>query len=99
MTPEISKILTLSTSHISEDTSDNFTYSPNDMPAFYDKAEFGWFISVPEKPFGAGGGTQDPPTCPKELVALLAYARALDCQWLCLDRDGDINPLFEVFDW
>jgi hypothetical protein len=99
MTDEISKMLTLSTGHITKATSELLELVTDDVPVNFSKGSYGWIMVVPSAPYGASGNTHDPPTCPDDLKAVLAYARGLGCEWLCLDCDGDINLNLPTWEW
>ena len=90
MNLEISKMLCLSTAHVSRKTSELLDLQTDDVPPAYDKSVYGWFISVQET---------DPPTCPSDLHQLLIFARIRGCQWLMLDRDGPVLSELQIFDW
>ena len=92
--PEISKMLTLSTAHVTPDTLDLIGKDADDnlmgLP-IYRKESFGYFIYVPD----ASGSDDDgdpvygfKDSVPDDLLALLRYCRDLGCGILCLDCDG-----------
>ena len=87
---EISKMLTVSTGHISKETSELLENDKLDIVVF-DKGEWGWFIHIPDD--------YDDFDLPIELHKLMNFAKDLNCDWLCLDCDGDVLDYFEVFDW
>lgn len=94
---EISKMLTLSTAHISEETAvmleREVKYGVNDIPlSIYNKAEFGWFIYVSEY-------YKDIEDIPEDLMSCLDLAKENECDWLCLDCDGIIVPELPTYDW
>ena len=92
MTDEISKMLTLSTAHIKAATSSDMEVQVDGLPVFFAKDDYGWFVHVPTL-------EEMPPNCPDDLEGVLAYARGLGCGWLCLDRDGDVNPNLPTWEW
>jgi hypothetical protein len=97
---EISKMLTLSTAHIRRSTSELLQFKTDDVPFCFDKTDAGWIVLVSDKAFGTKGvEIIDPLTVPSDLKTVLAYARSLGCEWLCLDRDGDVNPNLPTWEW
>lgn len=93
MTPEISKMLTLSTGHISEDTTailnhevDENTISRYTSFSVYEKGEYGYFI-YPSKT-GFNYSEEELDTLPPDLADIFEFARDLECDILCLDCDG-----------
>ena len=98
MTPEITKMLTLSTAHIDRDTAQALDEEP-ELDALglsvYDKSagegeSYGWFIYLPE---------EIRPDIPECLRAALERAKELGCGVLCLDHDGPEDPGLETYDW
>ena len=89
--PEL--MMVLSTAHIDQETA--FMLA-NDIVTtqwglvVYSKDEYGWFISVSEDCHA---------DVPHDIRACLRYAYLNHCQWLCLDRDGDIVDELPVYDW
>lgn len=83
---DIAKILTLSTAHIKPETTtmlDNEPNTDNLGLSVYDKAGYGWFIyidSVIDDTFNH---------LPEDLKACIAFAKEQECEWLCLDADGE----------
>lgn len=81
--PEVSKMLALSTAHITEQTCNQFLATVG-----YEKGEYGWFVytnlSVP---------------IPDDLKACLEYARTIDCEWVMFDLDVDPLPQLPTYDW
>lgn len=94
---EITKMITISTAHITEDTANKLErevkYGTNDIPlSIYAKAEFGWLIFVSDY-------YKDLLNMPKDLMDCLDLAKENDCEWLCLDCDGLIVPDLPTYDW
>lgn len=94
---EISRMLTVSTAHISEETNcwlsdcDSFSFP---VPiVVYPKEEYGWFI---HKIKVRSVNLMD---IPKDLAALVRMADALECDWLCLDRDGELVDNLPIYKW
>lgn len=89
---DIAKMLTISTSHLSEQT-----FS---MLAVYDftpivsyNYEFGTFIHIPDNLDSYDS------TMPRELIKCIEFAKENDCEWLRFDRDGDIIDELQTFEW
>jgi hypothetical protein len=100
MADEIQTVLVLSTAHVSASTAGMLTMQTDDVPICFEKGEYGWWVLVPDGYFGEPGkATQNPPTCPPDLKQVLRHARALGCQWVCLDRDGDRNGQLPTWEW
>lgn len=97
---EITKMLTISTAHISEDTAkllDKDQGTDCLGLSVYRKGRHGWFINV------SADVVQYIDTCeniiPEELEKLIKFAVNLGCGMLCLDCDGEILSYFEVYLW
>ena len=91
---EITKMLTLSTAHITKDTAKLLEVEPNTdemQLCVYNKADFGWFIYVNDFLEDRG--------IPDDLYKCLELAKENDCNWLCLDCDGDVVDELEVYEW
>ncbi len=94
---ETHKMLVLSTSHVSKETSDSMAtmqhesnwVAPCWKPAFY-RAE-GWMFQVPYD--------QDMSNVPVELARIFEFAMANWCHWVMLDGDGPIQDELQTFDW
>lgn len=92
---DITKMITLSTSHVSETTKKLLTENETDsdtltLPVY--KKDAGWFICVTDI-------DPDSPTIPDDLKNLISFAQNIGCDWLCLDSDGQTLPYFEKFHW
>lgn len=88
---EISKMLTVSTAHVSKETAELLENDELDIVIF-DKGEYGWFIFLSDE-----DDYYD--NFPVELLKLMNFAKDLCCDWLCLDRDGEVLEYLETFDW
>lgn len=88
---EINKMLTISTAHISEETAKLLDKDEIGIPVF-NKGNYGWFIFVPQY-------NDYVSYIPKDLNHLLTFAKDCDCDWLCLDADGEILDYLETFVW
>lgn len=104
---EISKILTISTAHISAETERRLRRTTSDglfdfdMPVAYEKGEYGYWIHVPESfPFLEGSDEEcDIPCIPEDLWNCMKLAKNEGCSWLCLDRDGDVLDELPEYNW
>lgn len=94
---EISKMLTLSTAHITEQTAiglEKATKSaePDLDLCVYTKEGYGFFIHIPDD-------WQDGRNIPPDLRDCMELADSHNCKWLCLDRDGDVTEKLQVYVW
>lgn len=87
---EISKCLTISTAHITEDTSLKIKHKCIELP-IYDKAEYGWWICA------ADVDIKD--NIPSDLLACIKLAHHNGCEWLCIDCDGEVLDCLPVYNW
>lgn len=101
---EITKMLTLSTIHISKETASLLMkvckykkeLSLVIFPKSWQKEYYGWFIYVPEEL------TTDLETyndVPEDLMKCLLFAKDLDCGILCLDGDGEVLDYLLKYHW
>lgn len=98
---EITKMLTLSTAHITEETAKRLEKDPDDNNlglSVYSKSNFGFFIyfrdidgNLPKE------YTND--DFPEDLYKCILLAHELGCEILCLDCDGEETELLEKYDW
>lgn len=88
MNLEITKMLTISTAHISEETNQLLLDEEVDVTCF-GLDEYGWLI--------LSYGPEE--NLPEDLAACLKFADDHGCAWLRLDSDGMIVDGLEVFDW
>ena len=92
---EISRMLTISTAHITESTAKELENFGPPIPdwlcwlSVYTKSDYGWWIFVDDSE----------PTTPSDLAACLRLARRHNCEWLCLDCDGEIVDELPTYDW
>lgn len=92
---EISKMLTISTVHITKETNDlleseadkNITIG---FPEVYGKENYGYFIHVPED-------LEEYEEVPRDLLKCMLLAQKNDCEWLCLDCDGEVVDELETY--
>ncbi len=85
---EITKMLTLSTAHLKDETVELLDSNSTDVPPHYNKADYGWFVYVPEylKEYSS--------VAPADLMACLRLAQKKNCTWVMFDRDAD--PIREL---
>lgn len=91
---DITKMLTISTAHITEETATKLDLEANtdDMQlSVYLKADYGWLVYVNKD--------LDNRNIPDDLRKCLELAKANDCEWLCLDCDGEIVDGLDVYEW
>ena len=89
---DITRVLTISTAHITEETNnklqDNGEFNFMAL-SVYKKGDYGYWIYV------------DLPCTdiPKDLKQCLELALKHDCQWLCLDCDGEEVQELPTYNW
>lgn len=91
---EITKMLTISTAHITEETARLLELEPdndNMQLIVYNKADFGWFIYVNEY--------LENRDIPDDLRKCLELAKENDCKWLCLECDTDVVDGLDEYEW
>lgn len=86
--PEIHKMLTLCTNHISEETADLLAENRIDDIEVYAKRGYGWFITE-----------WNDAALPSDLRACVEYAEKNGCDWLCLDCDGPVMSALPTYEW
>lgn len=91
---EIDRILTLSTGHVTESTSELLNNDGIPGLIVYPKDAYGWFILCSEEE-----KTDEPITIPDDLTEVIKFAIANDCTWLCLDRDGYFTDKLPKYEW
>lgn len=92
---EITKMLTISTEHITPETAEKLNKEPdaNNMSlCVYEKAEFGWFIHIPED-------MDDCEQVPDDLRRCIEFADEQGCEWLCIDCDGETVDELPLHEW
>lgn len=95
---EIAKMLTISTAHISLGTARMLNDESSDLFAeisAYDKGGYGWWIYC--SPFAEPD--YDCSVIPVDLWDCMMLARKNDCEWLCLDGDGEIVDGLSTHRW
>lgn len=96
---DIERVLTISTAHISEATAELLSIEPEtDMIGIsvYCKADYGWFIYIPNGLIEHYNGGHD---VPEDLWRCMCLAYDNSCNWLCLDCDGDEVEELKTYDW
>ena len=96
---EITKMLTLSTIHITKETAEKLNYELNNNVMYlvvYAKEDCGWYVYIPEE---LTLYPEDYEDVPDDLMKLLLFARDMDCGILCLDCDGEVLDYLEKFYW
>lgn len=95
---EISKMLILSTAHITPETVNYLNNSNLEFPAIYEKSgllgNYGWFIYTNYEPEEILKNN-----VPYELMEAMLFAKESRCDWLCLDSDGPICDCLFTFNW
>lgn len=94
---EITRMLTISTAHISRETAATLDFDDDTLAwecciSIYKKENYGWLI------YASDAETEDP-DMPDDLGACIRLARKNDCEWLCLDCDGEILETLPTYDW
>ena len=95
---EITKMITLSTAHITENTAKKLDSDPTTNClglCVYKKSEYGWYITIDRNSIFKA----EIQTIPHDLARLILFARDLDCETLCLDCDAEEIPYFETYEW
>ena len=93
---EITRMWTLSTAHISKETSDllaEWAYPSNEGPVIVYEKEGGYFIHVPDD------FDYEEMNLPEDIEIIVAFAIGCEINWICLDRDGDIELIFPTYEW
>lgn len=93
---EISKCLTISTSHVKESTMlmlEQEVISSNPSLCVYEKKAFGFWVHIPES------GVELSSELPVDLLTCIKLAIDNDCEWLCLDRDGEVLNELPDYCW
>jgi hypothetical protein len=92
----INNVLEVSTSHITASTNDwidNMVKSP--MPGFMaHPTGYGWMIPVLHYK-----DMTHITNIPRDLIALIYYAKGNDCSWISIERNGDIEKELPYYEW
>ncbi len=94
--PIIERMLTLNEAHLTPETKGALEVMadwknrvrPTHGLVVYPKLKFGWFMYLEDDELDMAALRRDLP----DLHACVAYARAFQCQVLCIDRDGQKTP-------
>lgn len=100
---ETSRMLVLSTAHITQETSqrlfdkcgDHLTYDDRDaLPVVFLKGEYGYLLPL----IGEDDDRERWAAIP-DLAAIRTLAEANGCTWIMLDRDGEMVDELPSYDW
>ena len=91
---EITKMLTISTAHVSNETAELLDIDDILGVVLYPKDDYGWFIHIDEDFMN---DYED--EIPKELFKLMKFTKDIGCDWLCLDSDGEVLEYLDVYEW
>lgn len=94
MAPYIRKVLDLSTAHLPERYGQTLSGVDGVVAHAY---EYGWLLWVPNDPTESSEAMDD--EVPPEILKIQLYARGLDCDYVLLDRDGDIDDNLPTWKW
>lgn len=89
---DITKCLTISILHIKKSTAVMLYAEEVFDMVVYRKDEFGWWIVT-------SPNILRDPEIPLDLKACVELALQYDCEWLCLDRDGEVLDNLPTYDW
>lgn len=94
----VMQMLDLSTAHITQETAkwieEELKLEHSTIIAF-PKDEYGWFIHVPN--YEEDAEYMEYP--PKDLLYLFGVAKGMHCEWICLDRDAQIDWTLPHYKW
>lgn len=98
---EISKMLTISTNHIKQETGEFLyeNYNNSKPPICYNHDEFGFFVFCNRDYMKSLLKEQTYTEIPHDLLLCMVLARTFDCDWLCLDGDGPIVKGLQTYEW
>lgn len=91
----ITKMVTISTAHISEKTAHLLEVEAKENNlgiCVYNKADFGWYITIDDE-------IKRNTDLPKDLYKAVQFASDVGCQTLCLDCDGPVVEFLDKYDW
>lgn len=91
---EISKMLTVSSAHITESTSKLLDNEEQSSLSVYKKEIYGWFIYLNIEDIEQQKGSM-----PEELYNLIALAVKHECSIVCIDHDGTEIEELPTFEW
>lgn len=105
--PNIEKTLAVSTGNVLESDCELLKEHSNQerlttSVIAYEKGEYGYWIYVPQDDnedmlqfivSARKDGFSDP------FIVLMEHARKHECQWVMLDRDADVDPELQEYEW
>ena len=91
---DITKMVTISTGHIKESTVE-FLDNSLILSIYRTPYNYTIWIENDTKNYFEDCKTE----IPNDLWACIMFAHNLDCQWLCLDGDGEIVDELPVYEW
>jgi hypothetical protein len=95
---EVTKMLTLSTAHITEQTAralDNEPDSDKLNLCVYPKSEFGWYIAITDNI----DEIINDKGMPEDLADAIRLTKDLDCKTLCFDCDCEPLSYLKTYSW
>lgn len=94
---EISRMITMSTGHITKETYDYLENKSSDGYGLciYDKADFGYFIYMPTN---KEHDVEYLKNLPKDLAMIFMFARQNEFDIVCLDCDGQDLDMLPIYD-
>lgn len=95
-TPEIRRLVALSTCHLSETTATRLDGTPAaEWPCCGGRyGYYGWFVYAHEENFGIGDDA-----IPDDLFAVMTWARKQGCEHILFDCDADVVDGLATYDW
>lgn len=93
---EVTKLLVLSTGHITKETNSLLTIiDMSEWPCSGGPyGDYGWFLYAHDE--NCDEGDQK---IPDDLWAVMQFARKEGCNYILLDRDGDTTEELPIYDW
>ncbi|MEE9383193.1 MAG: hypothetical protein V3V08_07250 [Nannocystaceae bacterium] len=89
---EISKVLTISTGHITRRTAELMDAKEINLPVHYQWGEYGWI-------FWTGREHYEFDETPDDLLLCIMFAKDKGCRYLLLDRDGEGIDELPFYEW
>jgi len=99
---EISKMLTLSTKHITPETAELIEMDHESLPTCYRKGTVGYLIYVDKNYLYLDKDNiirELLPKVPDDLYDCMLAAYGAGCRWLCLDCNGPVDDELPVYEW
>lgn len=96
---EITRCLTISTGHITAQTMQQLEKEPemNQIQlSVYRKGDFGYWIYCPQNMLTTLNNGK---YIPEDLWKCMCLANTNDCEWLCLDSDGQEIADLPLYEW